>query len=273
MKSNIRDLIITWLIIIFVSTLISAGLIGLISIFGAPKIIIYFIWTSITLALSFLLIVRPGKVLLAGHLRFRTPPEVQHYLDRHLAKYEDKTMRKKLEVHVIEDGGYCAMYFADLTSTHLVFSSKLIAEWNEIDIESVLLYLFELQKQTLPLRDTAILVLATIAERFIITSFMGAALIHLVRSHTQDSVIDVRVVGKMKYAMGYTNMLAKFRQSTEVSSRVPASFGMNALADIAKKSAHQSLYAVHETIDARIEAIRMDPSTNSPTQASGYLSP
>jgi hypothetical protein len=135
------------------------------------------------------------------------------------------------------------------------------------------LYLLEQRKNTLPLRDTCILVLATIAERFIITSFMGAALIHLVRSHTQDSIIDDRVVGKMRYAMGYTNMLTKLRQGTEISSRVPASFGMNGIGDIAKKSVHQSLYAVHETIDARREAIRMDPSTNSPTQVSGYLSP
>lgn len=256
MKSNIRDLIITWLIIIFVSTLISAGLIGLISIFGAPKIIIYFIWTSITLALSFLLIVRPGKVLLAGHLRFRTPPEVQHYLDRHLAKYEDKTMRKKLEVHVIEDGGYCAMYFADLTSTHLVFSSKLIAEWNEIDIESVLLYLFELQKQTLPLRDTAILVLATIAERFIITSFLGATLIHLVRNHAQDGVIDRKAVGRMKYVAGYTNMLLRYKEGSQFASRLPASFGMNSVGDVVKSTTRSStLFDVHEDIDERIRAL------------------
>jgi len=255
MKSNIRDLIITILIILFVSTLMVTGLIGLMSIIGAPKIFIYFIWISITLIVSLLLIVLPQKVLLAGYLRFRTPSDVQHYLDRHLTKYEDKIIPKKIEIHVIEDGGYCAMYFSNFTSTHLVFSSKLVADWNEIDIESALLYLFELQKQTLPLRDTAILVLATIAERFIITSFLSASLIHLVRNHGQDSVLDRKAVELMKYASGYRNMLSRCKEGSQLVSRLPASFGMNGIGDIVKKSVRMNtLLNIHEDIDERIRA-------------------
>ena len=273
MKSRVVDSIQSVLIVTFISTLVIAILIALIFILYIPKDRIPFIFILLLLTLNYLLIVNPSMILLFGFLHVRAPADFHSCVEKYSTKYGNQTSTDNLVVHVIEDPGYCAAYFVDFGKTHFVFSSKLVHDWNEIDIESTILYLLELRKSTLPLRDTCILVLATIAERFIITSFMGAALIHLVRSHTQDSVIDVRVVGKMKYAMGYTNMLAKFRQSTEVSSRVPASFGMNALADIAKKSAHQSLYAVHETIDARIEAIRMDPSTNSPTQASGYLSP
>lgn len=206
-------------------------------------------------------------LLLVGFLHLRVPADFQNFVGKYYKKYGNQMNVEDLVLHIIEDQGYCAAYFVDIRKTHFVFSSKLVQDWNEIDIESTILYLLELRKSTLPLRDTCILVLATIAERFIITSFVGASLVHLMRSHTHDSTIDERVVGSMRYTMGHVNMLTKLNQGAKISSRIPASFGMNALADISKKSIHQSLYAVHETIVARIEEIRMDPSISSSTQS------
>jgi hypothetical protein len=257
MKYRKRDIILSELIVLFISTLVSTILIALIAITPVPKIIVPIFWIMFIFLMNYFLIVNPGKILLMGYLQIRTPVDFQVYVNKFLAKYIERSTYSHVLFHVIEDDGYVAMYFADLRSIHLVFSSKLVHEWNEIDVESALLYISALQKHTLPLRDTSILVLATIAERFIITSFLGAALIHLVRSHTNDSIIDREAVIKMKYSMGYQNMLSKMRSGEDSLSKLPASFGMNGIGDISKKSVNKALYAVHESIDTRIEEIKV----------------
>ena len=255
MKYRKRDILVSELIVIFISTLISTFLIALIAITLVLGIIIFLVWIILIIVFNYFLIVNPAKILLMGYLQIRTPVDFQEYVNKFLAKYLEQSTSSHVLLHVIEDDGYVAMYFADLRSINLVISSKLVREWNEIDVESTLLYISALQKHTLPLRDTSILVLATIAERFIITSSLGAALIHLVRSHTNDSIIDREAVAKMKYSMGYQSMLSKMKAGVESVSKFPASFGMNAIGDIPKKNVNQALYAVHESIDTRIESV------------------
>jgi hypothetical protein len=258
MKYRKRDILKAELIVLFISTLLSTILIVLIAVTPVPKMIVPIFWISLFVLLNYLLIVNPGKILLMGYLQVRIPSDFQEYVNKFLTKYIEPSTYKHIKLYVIEDDSYGAMYFVDLRSIHLVFTSKLVHEWNEIDVESALLYISALQNHSLPLRDTSILVLATIAERFIITSFLGAALIHLVRSHTDDVHIDREAILKMKYTMGYRNMLEKLKRGVELSSKLPASFGMNGVGDIAKKSVNQPLYAVHESIETRIEALGRD---------------
>ena len=255
MKYRKQDILKTELIVLFISTLLSTTLIVLIAVTPIPKIVVPIFWISLIVLLNYILIVNPGKMLLMGYLQIRTPADFQEYVNKFLAKYIEPSTYKHIKLYVIEDDSYGAMYFVDLRSIHLVFTSRLVHEWNKIDVESALLYISALQNHSLPLRDTSILVLATIAERFIITSFLGAALIHLVRSHTDDAHIDREAIFKMKYTMGYRNMLEKLKRGVESSSKLPASFGMNGVGDIAKKSIHKSLYVVHESIETRIEAL------------------
>jgi hypothetical protein len=247
----------TELVVIFISTLILAILIALISLFYIPKKLMFYVWCILIIILNYVLIVNPSKILLLGLLQVRAPSDFRNCLEKYHTKYSDQERPSDYSLHVIEDPGYCAAYFVDYRMTHFVFSSHLVEDWNEIDIESTILYLLELKREASPLRDTSILVLATIAERFIITSFIGAALVHLFRSLAQDSKLDERAVSKMKYAMGYENMLTKLKQGSQLQSRIPASFGMNGIGDIAKKSVNQPLYAVHESIEARIESSRV----------------
>ena len=258
MKYRKRDIVKAELIVLFISTLLSTILIVLIAVATVPKIIVPIVWICLFVLLNYILIVNPQKLLLMGYLQVRIPSDFQEYVNKFLTKYIEHSTYKHIKLYVIEDDSYCAMYFVDLRSIHLVFTSRLVHEWNEIDVESALLYISALQNHSLPLRDSSILVLATIAERFIITSFLGAALIHLVRSHTDDAHIDREAIFKMKYTMGYRNMLEKLRRGVESSSKLPSSFGMNGVGDIAKKSVNQPLYAVHESIETRIEALGKD---------------
>jgi hypothetical protein len=258
MKYRKRDILKAALIVLFISTLLSTILIVLIAVTAVPKKIVPIVWICLFVLLNYTLIVNPQKILLMGYLQVRIPSDFQDYVNKFLAKYIEPSTNKYIKLYVIEDDSYAAMYFIDLRSIHLVFTSRLVHEWNEIDVESALLYISALQNHSLPLRDTSILVLATIAERFIITSFLGAALIHLVRSHTDDAHIDREAILKMKYTMGYRNMLEKLKKGIESSSKLPASFGMNGVGDIAKKSVNQPLYAVHESIESRIEALGKD---------------
>lgn len=258
MKYRKRDILKAALIVLFISTLLSTILIVLIAVTAVPKKIVPIVWICLFVLLNYTLIVNPQKILLMGYLHVRIPSDFQDYVNKFLAKYIEPSTNKYIKLYVIEDDSYGAMYFVDLRSIHLVFTSRLVHEWNEIDVESALLYISALQNHSLPLRDTSILVLATIAERFIITSFLGAALIHLVRSHTDDAHIDREAILKMKYTMGYRNMLEKLKKGIESSSKLPASFGMNGVGDIAKKSVNQPLYAVHESIESRIEALGKD---------------
>lgn len=255
MKYRKLDIVYAELIVVFVSSLFTTILIALIALFQLPKIIILMIWLGSIVVLNYLLIVNPTMLLLSGYLQLRVAPSLEEYKTKFLTKYIKRTGSETVHIHVLEDAGYVTMYYADITSLHLVFTSKLVGDWNEIDIESALLYLFDLLNHTFPLRDTCILVLATIAERFIITSFIGASLVHLVRSHRDDEQIDRRAIGRIKFAMGYRTMLSKLKTDSEMPSRLRKSFGMNAVGDIPIKSFHASMYNVHETAEARIEAI------------------
>ncbi len=255
MKYRKLDILYSELIVLFTSSLLTTILIGFIAVFQLPKIIIVIVWLGLFAGLNYILIASPTKILLAGHLQLRTQPSLEVYIAKFLAKYIKQSGTETVHIHVIEDTGYAVLYYADIRSLHLVFSSKLVEDWNEIDVESALLYLFDLLNHTFPLRDTCVLVLATIAERFIITSFVGASLVHMVRAHTDDERIDRRAIGRIRYAMGYQAMLSKLKSGSTAPCRLPKSFGMNAVGDITGKGVDASLYSIHETLDNRIEAI------------------
>lgn len=259
MKNRLTDLVLSFSIVFFISTLLVTILIGLNWLLRLPSIALIIVWSAASILLFYSLIVNPTKLLLSGLLRVRPPQEFVEYFMKFYRKYEGDTRHMNIVLQVIEDEGYCAMFVQDLWNTHYIFSSKLVNDWNEIDIESSVLYLLELHKHTYPLRDSGILVLASIAERIIITSFVGAALIHLVRSHHHDAWYDSEAVKKMQFVQGYQNMLTKYGSGSGFASRLPASFGMNGVGDITRRGVNQALFAVHETIESRIEALDKDP--------------
>lgn len=252
MKYHRRDVLFSQLIVLFLSSVVTAVLIALIALIQLPRFTLIIFFLAVFCLFYYLLIIRPSKILLLGVLELRIPPDFSATVQRIFEKYHPRADFSHIKMHVVEDAGFNFWYFADRKSLHYVVSSHALTQLNEIDIESILLYLFELQNRTFVLRDTAILVLASIAERIIITSVLGASLVHLVRSHDDDAAIDNAVVEKMRYAVGYQTMLGKLQENSQTYGDFPASFGMNSVVDIAKKSVNASLYRVHEDVEVRL---------------------
>lgn len=208
--------------------------------------------------LFYILIVIPTKIIVFGYLEVKASNDFVTCFVNYYRKYSNTDSETPFTIQVIEDAGYCAVVFRDVRNTRYIFSSKLVNDWNEIDIESTVLYLLEVQRNTYLLRDTCILVLATIAERFIITSFIGAALVHHFHSSHRDLEFDRFAVHKMQFVQGYVNMLTKYKEGASLVSNLHAALGMSGIGDIVKKGLNHTMFAVHETLEARIDALRQD---------------
>jgi len=129
-------------------------------------------------------------------------------------------------------------------------------DFNEIDLDCVIAYLSNLHSTSYALRDSCILLLATITERAIITSLISASLVHLVRPCISDSLLDSQAIMNTKFAVGYRKMIEKLVKNRICDGNIPYSISMNAIANV--KGTNVSLgkwFRIHQSLEKRLHSI------------------
>lgn len=257
MRLSVIDIIESLLVVVLVSALIVAIVLTLHFVLGIGALTYLIIFVTAFIVVAYLLIINPIGILLVGTLRRRIPDGIVSVVSRTLTKHYPDVEMHSVKLHLIDGEDPWCCWVRDVRRTHLIMSSKIAQSWHEIDIECATLYLFEDMGVSKPLRDTGILVLASIAERAIITAVLGAGLVHIIRSAGRDIVTDSLAVSRYKFVKGYLDMLAKIPESMGSSQRVPSSLSVNALADIRGAVGSLSwLFRVHEHTATRINAIQ-----------------
>lgn len=215
-----------------------------------------FVFIAITAYIVYAYIIRPEIVILAGKLRFRTPPEFEQKIKAVITKHTPHIPHSAVVIHCIEDPGSAFWYFSSPHTIHFVISSSLYTDLNEIDIENIMTYLLNLHGFSNPLKDTIILALATTLEKIMILQTIGSALVHMVRSVGFDLAIDKRVVEVLRYTKGYQSTLNKMKELETRASYFWPCVSMNAFVDVhCIQPWVKPLSHVHEAIDTRIAQI------------------
>lgn len=232
----------------------------------------YLIWGSVSLCILiyYLLVHKTFEILHWGMRTMSLSSRDEMQIIKTYIKYDHHILSHNIRIHIIDDDSYNAWYCATFSGWHIIFTSALIRDFHEIDIESVLAYLSEARTVSYPLSETLILLLATLFERAIITTPVSVSLVHLIRPEIYDFILDERSSCKTHYALGYLKMLEKLRLGKKCTHWMPMALAMNALQNNQqKRSILHGWYQIHEDIDARIRFM-YDPKRIKDTRTSSY---
>lgn len=215
-----------------------------------PTIIFYF------LLIIYYFKIRPDLIVCRELKRVTISSNTRLHLIQRFCHLSNIATTANIEIVVIEAQIFSAWYLSTERKTYLFFTSSLINDFNEIDLDSVLAYLSILRSTTNALRDTSILLLATIAEKVIITSLVGAAIIHVVKPYINDALIDTLAIKRMRFAIGYRKMIEKLKTSKDNKHNIPYSIEINSIANIQKNHTfYDRWFQLHNALEKRIQSI------------------
>lgn len=256
MKLHLKDRLIRNLILLTISLLITSGYFSITLITGISSQS-----TSIILVLAigfiYWLFVRYPEYILFGRLSVYKPSIQDLETMREVWDKFQGSKSLDFNVRVVKDQGFVTGFFAKHNSLVLVLSSGLLERLNRVDLESLFAYLIEFKSVCMPARDTTILLLATVLRKVMITTFLGAALVHLVRPMIHDEEIDSKAVLSTKYAIGYRKMLEKLKEGDSLNTLITPVFSMQAVSNVnaGTTSREDRWFHVHHSLDKRIEHV------------------
>lgn len=257
MKFTFKDKALTNLIILFV-VLNYCALIYVIALFiKLPKNYLIALTYIPSILFIFLLKYKTYSVIHWGFKSLSLAPTEAMHLSERYARYDPHISPYRIRLHVVESERYLAWYCVTSKALHLVFTSAMIRDFHEIDMDGVLAYLSVLRSESLLLSESMILLLATLAERAIITTPVAGAFMHLIRPAVPDYILDERALSKTRHAIGYKKMMDKLSRGKIDGKIVPASLSMNCIQNVESKiRLFGSWYRVHENLDRRVQALR-----------------